>query len=126
MIVVFPYLAKVKVLPGWEAFAEHNRYFYRGLLIVLTPILLIIMLSYIPGCIMGIERKFVFNGLGLVWIACSIYFAMSNNTRVSKILCPRCRERFDSPRWRHDICRNCGIAAWSPVADQETPIKIGH
>lgn len=126
MIVLFPYLAKVKVLPGWEAFAEHNRYFVRGLLIMLTPILLIIMLSYIPGRIVGLERRFVFNALGLFWIAYGIYFAVSNSKRTSKVRCPRCSEAFDGPRWRHDICQNCGLAAWSPLSNQEAEIRIGR
>ena len=126
MIVVFPYLAKVKVLPEWEAFAEHSRYFFRGLLIMLTPILLIIALSYVPGRIMGMERRFVFNTLGFFLTAYGIYFAVANSTRSSKICCPRCGEPFDGLRWGHDICRNCGIAAWSPLADQEEHIKIGR
>ena len=126
MIVVFPYLARVKVLPGWEAFAEHNRYFIRGSFIMFAPILLIIVLSYIPGRIAGLERRWVFNVLGLLWIAYSIHFAVSNTKRSSKVLCPRCRKRFDGARWRHDICQNCGLAAWSPLSNQEAEIRIGR
>ena len=126
MIVFFPYLAKVKVSPGWEAFAEHNRYFMRGSLMMLTPILLIIVLSYIPGRILGLERRFVFNALGLFWGAYGIYFAVSNSKRTSNVLCPRCGKTFDGPRWRHDTCQNCGLAAWSPFTNQEAEIKAAR
>jgi hypothetical protein len=80
MIVLFPYLAKVKVLLGWEALAAHNRYFVRGLLIMLTPILLIIALSYVPACLLGMDRISV----SVAWVSSglriSIYFAISNTT----------------------------------------------
>ena len=126
MIVLFPYLTKVKLLPGWEAFAEHNRYFIRGNLIMLTPILVIVALSYVPGRIMGMERRFVFDALGLLWIAYGIYFAVASSERSAKVLCPRCSKTFDGPRWRHDICQNCGLAAWSPLSNQEVEIKTGR
>lgn len=119
MIVLFPNLAKVKVLPGWEAFAEYNRYFNRRLLVSVTPILLIIVLSYTHGRILGMERRLVFDVLSYFWIAYSFYFVISNVKR-SKILCPRCGKIFDGPRWRHDICKNCGLAAWSPLDTHHT------
>lgn len=127
MIVLFPYLGKVKVSPGWEAFAEHNRYFVRGILIMLIPILLLILLSYIPSRTIGVEtRRYIFNGLGFIWIAYGGYFAISNSKRAEKVLCPRCKKRFDGPRWKHDSCQNCGLCAWSPLSNQEVEIKTGR
>jgi rRNA maturation endonuclease Nob1 len=65
------------------------------------------------------ERRLVFDVLGYFWIAYSLYFVISNVER-SKILCPGCEKQFDGPRWRHDKCQHCGLAAWSPVPDHQT------
>jgi hypothetical protein len=120
VIVFFPYLSKVKVSPGWESFAEHNRYFVRGLLIVLSLFFCIVVLSYVPGHILGTDRILVFRVLGFIWIGYSMYFAITNAKRSSKVLCPRCKGQFDGPRLRHDICKNCGLAAWSPLETHHT------
>jgi hypothetical protein len=128
MVVVYPYLAKIGRVPGWEAFIKHNRSLVRGLLISFGLPLGMIGLSHFSGHIFsGAQGRFVFNAFGIVWVAYTAYFTISNTRQSSNLLCPRCGEHFSNKlRWRYDRCQNCALDVWSPISSREPGIDTRH